>query len=88
MGNRLEVVRFAQHGFYARPRLYRWSFVRFAVFDRFDAAFWFVTRRTPPLSLATWLLFCKLISAATLAGFGEKRCRKNLSLYGNLNGQR
>ena len=31
-------------------------------------------------SLATWFLFGKLFSVATLVGFGEKRCRKNLPL--------
>ena len=31
-------------------------------------------------SLATWFLFGKLIGVATLVGFGEKRCRKNLPL--------
>ena len=31
-------------------------------------------------SLATWFLFGKLISVATLFDFGEKRCRKNLPL--------
>ena len=31
-------------------------------------------------SLATWLLFGKLIGVAMLVGFGEKRCRKNLPL--------
>ena len=31
-------------------------------------------------SLATWVLFGKLFGVATLAGFGEKRCRKNLPL--------
>ena len=29
-------------------------------------------------SLATWVLFGKLIGVATLVDFGEKRCRKNL----------
>ena len=31
-------------------------------------------------SLATWILFGKLFGVATLVGFGEKRCRKNLPL--------
>ena len=31
-------------------------------------------------SLATSFLFGKLFGVATLAGFGEKRCRKNLPL--------
>ena len=31
--------------------------------------------------LATWFLFGKLFGVATLVGFGEKRCRKNLPLY-------
>ena len=31
-------------------------------------------------SLATWILFGKLLSVATLVAFGEKRCRKNLPL--------
>ena len=31
-------------------------------------------------SLATWILFGKLIGVATLVDFGEKRCRKNLPL--------
>ena len=31
-------------------------------------------------SLATWFLFGKLITVATLFDFGEKRCRKNLPL--------
>ena len=31
-------------------------------------------------SLATWVLFGKLFDVATLVGFGEKRCRKNLPL--------
>ena len=35
-------------------------------------------------SLAAWILFGKLIGVATLVGFGEKRCRKNLPL-GDLN---
>ena len=39
----------AQHGFYARPRLRRWSIVRFATFDHSVIAFWFATPRTPPL---------------------------------------
>ena len=30
--------------------------------------------------LATWFLFVKLLCVATLFGFGEKRCRKNLPL--------
>ena len=34
-------------------------------------------------SLATWFLFGKLSGVATLVGFGEKRCRKNLPLGGN-----
>ena len=33
-------------------------------------------------SLATWFLFGKLFGVATLVGFGEKRCRKNLPLSG------
>ena len=33
-------------------------------------------------SLATCFLFGKLICIATLVGFGEKRCRKNLPLGG------
>ena len=33
-------------------------------------------------SLATWFLFGKLFGVATLVGFGEKRCRKNLPLGG------
>ena len=32
-------------------------------------------------SLATRVLFGKLFDVATLVGFGEKRCRKNLPLY-------
>ena len=32
-------------------------------------------------SLATWFLFGKLLGVATLVGFGEKRCRKNLPLW-------
>ena len=36
-------------------------------------------------SLATWFLFGKLFGVATLVGFGEKRCRKNLPLCGNSN---
>ena len=35
-------------------------------------------------SLATWFLFGKLSGVATLVGFGEKRCRKNLPLGGRL----
>ena len=35
-------------------------------------------------SLATWILFGKLIGVATLVGFGEKRCRKNLPLCGRI----
>ena len=31
-------------------------------------------------SLATRILFVKLLHVAMLVGFGEKRCRKNLSL--------
>ena len=31
-------------------------------------------------SLATRFLFGKLLGVATLVGFGEKRCRKNLPL--------
>ena len=31
-------------------------------------------------SLATWILFGKLIGVAITFGFGEKRCRKNLPL--------
>ena len=31
-------------------------------------------------SLATWILFGKLIGVATFVGFGKKRCRKNLPL--------
>ena len=30
--------------------------------------------------MATWFLFDKLFGVATLVGFGEKRCRKNLPL--------
>ena len=30
--------------------------------------------------MATWILFGKLFGVATLVGFGEKRCRKNLPL--------
>ena len=33
-------------------------------------------------SLAAWFLFGKLFGVATLVGFGEKRCRKNLPLSG------
>ena len=33
-------------------------------------------------SLATWPSFGKLFGVATLVGFGEKRCRKNLPLDG------
>ena len=33
-------------------------------------------------SLATWFPFGKLFGVATLVGFGEKRCRKNLPLCG------
>ena len=33
-------------------------------------------------SLATLFLFGKLFGVAMLVGFGEKRCRKNLSLGG------
>ena len=33
-------------------------------------------------SLATRILFGKLFGVATLVGFGEKRCRKNLPLSG------
>ena len=33
-------------------------------------------------SLATWFLFSKLFSVATLFDFGEKRCRKSLPLSG------
>ena len=33
-------------------------------------------------SLATRFLFGKLLGVATLVGFGEKRCRKNLPLGG------
>ena len=32
-------------------------------------------------SLATWILFGKLIGVATHVAFGEKRCRKNLPLH-------
>ena len=32
--------------------------------------------------MATWFLFGKLFGVATLAGFGEKRCRKTLRLNG------
>ena len=38
-----------QHGFYARPRLRRWSIVWFATFFRSVAAIWFATPWTPPL---------------------------------------
>ena len=31
-------------------------------------------------SFPTWFLFGKLFGVATLVGFGEKRCRKNLPL--------
>ena len=31
--------------------------------------------------MATWILSGKLFGVATLVGFGEKRCRKNLPLY-------
>ena len=37
-------------------------------------------------SLATWFLFDRLLGVAITFSFGEKRCRKNLPLYGqNLN---
>ena len=32
-------------------------------------------------SLAAWILSGKLFGVATLVGFGEKRCHKNLPLY-------
>ena len=32
-------------------------------------------------SLATRILFVKLVGVAIAFGFGEKRCRKNLPLY-------
>ena len=35
-------------------------------------------------SLATWFIFGKLVNVATLFDFGEKRCRKNLPLFGHL----
>ena len=40
-----------------------------------------VCRAVDTASLATWILFGKLLDVATLVGFGEKRCRKNLPLY-------
>ena len=39
-----------------------------------------VCRAADTASLATWFLFGKLFGVATLVGFGEKRCRKNLPL--------
>ena len=39
-----------------------------------------VCKAADTASLATWFLFGKLIYVATLVGFGEKRCRKNLPL--------
>ena len=48
-------------------------------FDRSVVACWFATPRTPPLWQRDFFLvnyFC----VATLVGFGEKRCRKNLPL--------
>ena len=36
-------------------------------------------------SLATWILFGKLIGVATHVAFGEKRCRKNLPLADTIN---
>ena len=39
-----------------------------------------VCRAADTASLATSFLFGKLIAIATLVGFGEKRCRKNLPL--------
>ena len=39
----------AQHVFYARPRLRRWSIVWFATLFRSVVAFWFAAPWTPPL---------------------------------------
>ena len=36
-------------------------------------------------SLATWILFGKLIGVATFAGFGKKRCRKHLPMLDRTN---
>ena len=73
------MVRDRQHGFYARPRLRRWSIVWFATCFRSVVAYWFATPWTPPLWQRGFFLvncFC----VATLFAFGEKRCRKNLPL--------
>ena len=40
-----------------------------------------VCRAADTASLATSFLFGKLFVVATLVGFGEKRCRKNLPLH-------
>ena len=57
---------------YARLRLVCWGLV------------WIVAPRTTAdtASLATRSPFSKLVGVATLVGFVEKRCRKNLSLGG------
>ena len=68
-----------QHGFYARPRLRRWSIVRLAPFERFGDALWFTTLRTPPLwQRGFFLVNC--LGVATFVCFGEKWCRKNVPL--------
>ena len=68
----------AQHGFYARPRLRPWSMVcfteSFAPLSRFG-----LPRRGHRL-FGNVIPFGKLFGVATLVGFGEKRCRKNLPL--------
>ena len=46
---------------------------------RFGHDFWFATPRTPRLWQRVFF-FGKLFGIATLVGFGEKRCRKNLPL--------
>ena len=58
----------------------------FVVGESFDLRFrslrcrvWFC-HAADTVSLATWFLFGKLVGVATLVGFGEKRCRKNLPL--------
>ena len=50
------------------------------MFARFVNVFWLATPRTPPLwQRGFFLVNC--LGVATLVGFGEKRCRKNLPLH-------
>ena len=71
----------AQHGFYAKPRLRRWSIVWFAMFVRFVVAFWFATPWTPSLFVQVATLWYD-IRDTYIVRFVADGCRKNLPLCG------